>query len=63
MPNIKRKDNLVILKLKGKDQNLNELYKLKEKVKTVYVKGIKGVTLSYFLLNFGILIFFSPRRY
>ena len=40
----KRKDNLLILKLRGKDQSLNELYKLKEKLKVLYVKGIKGIT-------------------
>lgn len=32
------------LKLKGKDEGLNSLYKLKEKVKDIYVKGVKGVT-------------------
>jgi len=32
------------LKLKGKDEGLNSLYKLKEKVKDIYVKGVKGIT-------------------
>lgn len=32
------------LKLKGKDEGLNSLYKLKEKVKDVYVKGVKGIS-------------------
>ena len=40
----KVKDDILTVKLKGKDErNLNELYKLKEKVKGVYIKGVKGV--------------------
>ncbi len=39
----KEKDSILI-KLKGKDQTLNELYKLKEKIKDVFVEGVKGVT-------------------
>lgn len=36
--------NTISFKLKGKEErNLNEIYKLKEKVKECYVKGIKGV--------------------
>ena len=41
---IKMKDNVLTIKLKGKEQNINELYKLKEKIKSVYISGIKGVT-------------------
>lgn len=43
---VKYADGLVTLKLKGKedDKGLNALYRLKEKAKDVYVKGIKGVT-------------------
>ncbi|PIN81068.1 DNA-directed RNA polymerase subunit A'' [Candidatus Woesearchaeota archaeon CG10_big_fil_rev_8_21_14_0_10_30_7] len=35
-------DNLEI-SLKGKDKDLNQLYKLKEKIKEIYVSGIKGI--------------------
>jgi DNA-directed RNA polymerase subunit A" len=38
------KKGLVIFKARGKDDDLHELYRLKEKVKTLYVKGIKGIT-------------------
>jgi DNA-directed RNA polymerase subunit A" len=42
--NIKQGEESIILKIKGKDdKNLHEVYKLKEKVKGVYIKGIKGV--------------------
>ena len=43
---VKYDDGVVTLKLKGKedDKGLNSLYRLKEKAKDVYVKGIKGVT-------------------
>ncbi len=41
---IKVKDDVIELKLKAKeDRTLNSLYKLKEKVKDVYVAGIKGI--------------------
>ncbi|MBI4918654.1 DNA-directed RNA polymerase subunit A'' [archaeon] len=30
--------------LKGKEKDLNQLYKLKEKIKEIYVGGIKGIT-------------------
>ena len=32
------------MKQKGKDESVNELYKVKEKLKTAYVKGIKGIS-------------------
>jgi DNA-directed RNA polymerase subunit A" len=39
------KDGNIVLKLKGKEEKgLNELYKLKEKSKGVYVRGVKGIT-------------------
>ena len=43
---VKYEDGVLVLKLKGKedDKGLNALYRLKEKAKDVYVKGIKGVT-------------------
>lgn len=41
---VKTSGDVLQLKLKGKDEGLNSLYKLKEKVKEVYVKGVKGIT-------------------
>ncbi len=41
---VKASGEVLQLKLKGKDEGLNSLYKLKEKVKEVYVKGVKGIT-------------------
>ncbi|MFH1916793.1 MAG: DNA-directed RNA polymerase subunit A'' [Nanoarchaeota archaeon] len=38
------KDNKIIVKGKAKEENLNALYRLKEKVKDVYISGIKGIT-------------------
>jgi DNA-directed RNA polymerase subunit A" len=36
---------MISLKLKGKEEKgLNDLYKLKEKIKDVYICGVKGVT-------------------
>ncbi len=40
----KLKDGALLIKPKGKDVTVNELYKLKEKFKTLYVAGIKGIT-------------------
>ena len=43
--NVKGSDDNVTLKLKSKDdKSLHEIYKTKEKVKGVYLKGIKGVS-------------------
>lgn len=42
---VKQGEGTLEVKLKGKDeQSLNELYKLKEDLKDVYVAGIKGIT-------------------
>ena len=38
-----KEDNIVV-KPSGKDKELNQLYRLKEKIKTVYVSGVKGIT-------------------
>lgn len=39
------KNNLLVIKLKSSDEDkINELYKLKEKAKNAYIKGIKGVS-------------------
>lgn len=37
------KDSL-ILKSKKKNENLNEIYKIKEKLKEMYISGVKGIT-------------------
>ena len=41
--NVKQKDDFIVVKMKEKEENLNEVYKLKEKLKGVYIKGIKGI--------------------
>ncbi len=43
---VKQEGDVITLKLKGKqdEKGLNALYRLKEKSKDVYVKGVKGVT-------------------
>ncbi|MBI5072955.1 DNA-directed RNA polymerase subunit A'' [Candidatus Woesearchaeota archaeon] len=41
---VKLKDGMLLVKPKGKDVSVNELYKLKEKAKTIYVSGVKGIT-------------------
>lgn len=41
--NIKDKEDSIILKLKSKEESLNEIYRLKEKAKDVFVRGVKGI--------------------
>ncbi len=41
---VKEKDNAIILKAKDEQIKLSELYKLKEKAKTIHIAGLKGVT-------------------
>lgn len=41
---VKMKDGSLLVKPKGKDVTVNELYKLKEKAKSIYVTGVKGIT-------------------
>lgn len=41
---IKEKDDIVSVKIKPKDNIINELYLLKEKIKSIHVSGIKGIT-------------------
>jgi len=42
---VRAKDDSLIFKMKSKeDKSLNEIYKLKEKIKKLYVKGIKGIS-------------------
>lgn len=40
---VKLKDGSLFLKPKGKEVSINELYKLKEKAKIIYVAGVKGI--------------------
>lgn len=40
---IRVKETSIILKLRNKDEGINELYKLKEKLKDVFVRGVKGI--------------------
>lgn len=40
----KVENDTLIIKLKGKDVSLNDIYKVKEKLKGVSVKGLKGIT-------------------
>lgn len=41
--NLKQDGNLILLKARGKEENLNEIYKMKEKLKEIYVKGVKKI--------------------
>ena len=38
------KDNLLILKSKGKQEKVNDLFKIKEKIKKIHVRGLKKIT-------------------
>lgn len=40
----KQKDNVITIKTKGKQENIGDLYKLKEKIKAIYVSGVKSIT-------------------
>ncbi len=42
--NIDFKGDILVVKTKSKEGGFNEIYKLKEKIKESYVKGIKGIT-------------------
>ncbi len=41
---VKESENSLILKMRKKDESLNELYKMKEKAKNLHIKGIKGIS-------------------
>ena len=41
---VKLKDDALLVKPKGKETTVNELYKLKEKAKSIYVSGLKGIS-------------------
>ncbi len=40
---IREKQDLLIVKLKSKEGGLNEIYKMKEKIKNLYIRGMKGI--------------------
>jgi DNA-directed RNA polymerase subunit A" len=40
----KENDNVVLIKSTAKEDDLNNIYKLKEKIQDIYVNGIKGIT-------------------
>ncbi len=40
----KPKDGLLHVKVSGKDTNLNDIYKIKEKIKATYIFGVKGIS-------------------
>jgi len=39
---IKRKDDILLIKPKGKEENIQEIYKIKEKIKDIIIKNAKG---------------------
>ncbi len=41
---VKAEKDSIILKCKNKEESLNEIYKMKEKVKTVHIKGVKDIS-------------------
>ena len=41
---LSKKGNVIILKLNEKEKEINQLFKIKEKIKDIYIQGIKGVT-------------------
>jgi len=40
---IKQRKDVIVVKPRAKDESLNEIYKIKEKIKDVYISGIKGI--------------------
>ncbi|MBI5392908.1 DNA-directed RNA polymerase subunit A'' [Candidatus Woesearchaeota archaeon] len=41
---VKADGNIVTIKPKGKEEAINEVFKLKDKVKEIYISGVKGIT-------------------
>lgn len=41
---VRQSDDRILMKAKGKEDNLNEIYKSKEKIKDIYIKGVKGIS-------------------
>lgn len=42
--NVKKKEDSLFVKPRGKEETLNVIYKLKEKIKDVHIRGIKGIS-------------------
>ena len=40
---VKEKDHIITLKFKDGEYKLNDIYKLKEKAKTIYIGGVEGI--------------------
>jgi DNA-directed RNA polymerase subunit A" len=40
---LKKEKDILVIKSKGKNENISDLYKLKEKIKSIYVSGVKGI--------------------
>lgn len=40
---IKHKGYVIMLKYRGKEEAINEIYKCKEAIKTIFIKGVKGI--------------------
>lgn len=40
----KETGNMIVLKPRGKEDTVNNLFKTKEKIKSIYVSGVKGIT-------------------
>ncbi|MBN2367549.1 DNA-directed RNA polymerase subunit A'' [Candidatus Woesearchaeota archaeon] len=40
---IKKTDDGMLIKIKGGEDKINEVYKIKERIKEVYIKGVKGI--------------------
>ncbi len=41
---VNEKDGVIAIKIKGKEKGLNDVYKLKEKIKRIHITGIKGIS-------------------
>ncbi len=41
---LSKKGNAIILKLNEKEKEINQLFKIKEKIKDIYIQGVKSVT-------------------
>ncbi|MBD3248678.1 DNA-directed RNA polymerase subunit A'' [Candidatus Woesearchaeota archaeon] len=41
--NVKKKEDTIIIKPKSKENHVAEAYKLKEKIKNIYIKGVKNI--------------------
>jgi DNA-directed RNA polymerase subunit A" len=42
--NLREKEGSIIVKPKGKEEDINEVYKVKEKLKDAFIRGVKGIT-------------------